>query len=503
MLKITIKGYWCELSRPVPDEIDMMIDDLCKYQPDGIEFAESVREGDWDGYRHLYQWRKFPIGMLTRVKMALEMKDIDHQIYDRRTVGTKEIIEPLRKLWPYQLPIVLDAIMQKSGLIQAPTGSGKTVMMIRIMAALGLRTLVIVPVTDLIDQVLSEMDVGAGIVGTRITTDALRQPEFLQEFCNPRGANWYSKTVANSPLKTTIPGWFVSTWQGLYANIRKPKTFRDDDHKALWKETRKRLLKLLRTIDVVCFDEVHTVAADCVYKVAKCVDATHRYGFSATMFRPDNREMQFHAAVGDINVGITASELIRVGEESGWTMGLVRPEIIFKSPPRPIYPLRGPWQDVYREHIVDNEDRNEWIANQALDLTDEGRTVLVMCQQIRQGETLSQLLGGAPFVHGSVGKKKRKEITDGFRAGEIPLVISSSVWNVGVDFPIVTGGVMAGPYKSPIQNVQRVGRFLRVDPLNDKTDCKIIETWDPHPFLRDWSQARFDIYTEEEEFDVR
>ena len=162
--------------------------------------------------------------------------------------------------------------------------------------------------------------------------------------------------------------------------------------------------------------------------------------------------------------------------------------------------MDGSHSDVYRKYIVNNDKRNDQCARWAEFDADSGRIVLVMCTQINHGKILKKMISDSVFINGTTSKSTRRKWSKEFRAGEIPIMICSSVWNVGVDFPVISSLVMAGPYKSAAVNLQRIGRGLRPYPEIGKVDCIVRETNDEAPYLRDWSMARHTAYSKEPEF---
>jgi len=248
----------------------------------------------------------------------------------------------------------------------------------------------------------------------------------------------------------------------------------------------------------------HITGAKKIHEVMMWLNAKYRYGTSATPWRLAGDDMRMFASIGEMSKGITATDLIRHPEKY-----LVPARIQFYQMPRPFDGWQcsdySKWQVLYREGIVENGPRNQFLAKKSIELVNEGRVTLIMCQYIDHGELLQMELKKmgyeVPFIHGSIAIGKRKTLTKEFRAGKIPMIISSSVWNIGVDFPIVSGMVMAGPYKSQVQNVQRVGRGLR--PYPGKVDCKVVEAWDNYlPMIKDWALDRFEYYNSEDAFEV-
>ncbi len=493
----------------------------CRFHPEGYQFSPKYQDGLWDGYFELYRFRKFPIGLLPRIQMTILLSGEQYRMIDLRTYGgASNPVATSTILRPYQSKIIDEAMNRGFGLIQAPTGAGKTVMFIEIMARYGVDALVIVPTIDLVDQTLDTMKALTGIEGHHATT------EFIKAMVWPG-----------------IPFWAVSTWQSIYSMIRRTKRSeaikrKKDERQSVFderkithrekeaekKEHRAILRRFLNMFGVVIADEAHVTGAECVYDVMSWMNTQHRFGCSATPFRNSEDDLRMFAAIGPISGGITASELIDMGY-------LVPPKIRFIRMPHVKPTDYKKWQTVYTECIVENEERNMVLAAEAVRLAGSGRQTLVMVQRIPHGQILENEIGSLLgereeyydeekdirkwrwtvepdertifFVNGKISKKKRKEFTARFREGLVPIAISSSVWNQGVDFPAVEGMVLAGPYKSAVANIQRIGRGLRPNPDRNKEDVIVIETWDQKvPYLRDWANERYALYKNEPNFQV-
>jgi ATP-dependent helicase IRC3 len=462
---------------------------MCRYRRDGYARMPSFIKGLWDGWDPLYRNRRFPIGFLEDIEMLCFLNDVNPIRKDYRRVLERNPIEPSAEIQPrpYQGIIINDALSRGYGRIQAPTGAGKTLIFTWMLCKLGVPSLVVVPTNDILRQTLDQFDKVAGVVGVHADTTWLMETEKL-----PAGED----------------NWCVATWQAInyvLNQLKKPKdeTRAEEDVRLA---LRRQVRALLASFGAVIVDEAHCAGAKAVYKVLSNLPARWRYGTSATPFRPSGDEKRLHGALGPVLSGITPSELIDLGY-------LVQPDIEFYVMPRPMEPLSrtDDYPTVVREGIVHHMARNHWLAEKAFEMHAlEDRTVLVMVTQILHGNIMQNLIrgyfkdpGDVVFVHGSLRPKRRKQISDDFRSGKIPIAISSSVWNEGVDFPLINGIVIASPNKSSNMSKQRLGRGLRPDPASGKRDCRVIETFNELPFIAHHDKLREADYRTEKRFNVQ
>jgi hypothetical protein len=128
----------------------------------------------WDGYINFFNKNngRFLTGLLVEIQAALKELNVPYQIEDHRTIVdfAYENIDNqfLARLSPdgsgvtlhdYQVDITNKAIKYKRGIIQAPTGAGKTNIMVSIIQALkpGTPTLFLSKAADLIVQNYEEL----------------------------------------------------------------------------------------------------------------------------------------------------------------------------------------------------------------------------------------------------------------------------------------------------------------------------------------------------------
>lgn len=395
-VEIVLMGTQGKVMSTVPRDVLIELDEICSYTPLNIEYSEKVESGEWDGVVHLFRNRAFPIGLLGRVQLHLAASGLDVEIRDMRRVGPAEPMECTYEMRGYQERIVRDAIAERQALIGVAVGGGKTVIATEIIARLGLRTLFIAPSIEIMNQTKKVLQ-----TGLNITPGVLHQKIFR-------------------PGRVT-----VATWQTLSARIKA----RADNPE---------VMSFLQSIDCVFVDEVHHLSADNIFNVAMNVPAVYRYGLSGSLFRTDNTEIKYHAGIGEIVPGCTASELIGMGY-------LVPPTIQFRRSEAIPFGWSDKWRQVYEQGVVYNKSRNQLIAFEAQRLIDAGRWVLVLVSEVAHGEILAQFIPDAIFLES--GTKGRDKIIENFRNRNICCLISTTIMDEGVDIPHIDAVVLAGAGK--------------------------------------------------------
>jgi len=203
MITFQVKGSEVEIKPPLPADLEDLIRIECRFRPEGYQYSPKYQIGEWDGWSNLYWYRKFPVGLLDRVKMTVLLYGEKYQVIDLRRTGRRFDITTRTDLRPYQKAIVEAAIEKGGGLIQAPTGAGKSLMFIEIMARLGHNAMVIVPQIDLVHQTMQAIETATNIDPFHATTEFIKGLDGEGEIDGPFFA--------------------VATWQSIYSMIRRSK----------------------------------------------------------------------------------------------------------------------------------------------------------------------------------------------------------------------------------------------------------------------------------------
>lgn len=445
--------------------LDNLLYEILSYFEKGYKYSYLYKKRLWDGKSSAFslKTKTFPTGLLDKVKEELEKRNYNIYIEDRRVKPELDMKPAELKdtvLRDYQEKAVEASIEMERGILDMSVGSGKTEIAMAITKKLNTNTLFIVHLKSLLIQTVNRMKEKLGV-----------EPAVF----GGGKFEWGKITVASI--------------QSLHRNIDNP-------------EVRKRL----ESINLVIVDEAHHIG-DNTYKnvLSKC-PAYYRFGLSGTpLDRSDGNNLYTLGMLGSVVYQVKPSDLI----EKGF---LVQPHVIMVPIRRQstdiYYEDSSDWQKIYRSGIVDNEERNNRIV-ECVDvlLNDlERNSVLVMVREIKHGETLKRMLEeslghSVPFLWGQTSVEKLTKELKRFKGKETNCVISSVIFDEGIDIPNMDGIVMAGGGKSAIKVTQRVGRGIRT--AKDKDKVIIFDFIDKqHPVLRFHSKKRLDIYMKERKFRV-
>jgi superfamily II DNA or RNA helicase len=198
----------------------------------------------------------------------------------------------------------------------------------------------------------------------------------------------------------------------------------------------------------VLVDECSSVAAATFSKVVgECDNAYIRIGFSATPERSDGKEYMIEAAVGQPIAEIGQQELVKRGIS-------VKPKIYVI--PFKVTGFGGGYKDV-EDLLIHNTARNEIIA----DLARGKGQVVILFRRIEHGKLIHGLLPGSVYVDGQFPQARREQIKQDFIDGKTNILISSNIFDTGVNLPNMTTLILAWSGKSPHGLVQKIGRAVR------------------------------------------
>lgn len=240
------------------------------------------------------------------------------------------------------------------------------------------------------------------------------------------------------------------------------------------------------------FDECHHLPSDAYRFIAEGSIAPFRLGLSATLARPDGREAEVHRLVGPMvhQVGINALEgeflapyeVVSVGveldEEEAETYDVCRAEYLAFLRGQGIdFRRQGAWADFIVRAHQSEEGRSAFrayktqrriaLASRAKmdalwDILREHKTdrVLVFTEDNETVYRISRRFFLPALTH-QTRPKERKALLEGFADGSLRVLVTAKVLNEGVDVPEARVGVVLSGSGSVREHVQRLGRILR------------------------------------------
>ncbi|MFP3951830.1 MAG: DEAD/DEAH box helicase [Candidatus Bathyarchaeia archaeon] len=346
------------------------------------------------------------------------------------------------ELRPYQRE-ALDAWLDagRRGVIELPTGSGKTYIALKGIERINLATLVIVPTLDLVDQWRDELEevysIEVGVYGG-----------------------------GESILKPLT----VSTYDSAYI----------------------RAEQIGNRFSFLVFDEVHHLPAPSYMQIAEMYTAPYRMGLTATYERPDGGHEELPRLVGgrvyrlDVDA-LTGQHLSPYTHERIYVDLTPKEREVYEQEynvftgylERKGIPMRS--QEDFKRFIMytggDPDAREALLAR--------NRAVEIALNSSAKIEVLSDLLRAyndektiiftrhndlvyrlserflIPAITHRTPKSERRRTLEEFRSGDYRVVVTSQVLDEGIDVPDASVAFIISGTGSSREYIQRLGRILR------------------------------------------
>lgn len=346
----------------------------------------------------------------------------------------------------FQLDLINQALIAERGVLKAPTGTGKTILGLFLINSI-----------DNLEQVLWLCH----------TKDLLYQT--VEEAVKFFGYD--SVGIIGDSKRDT----------GKFLTIATRQSFKElaDD--------------LGTSYDMVIVDETHHISkfkSDYV-EILQKVFAPIRIGLTATVSTDIEARLAMEALIGPVVGEFT----INKGIEEGF-MAEIKIKIIKIPKLQRIRELRR-YPDVYEQGVVRRLDRNKLIMDLVKDYTAQGKSCLIVVNQIEHGNLLLSMARNmgldTEFIQGATDADARVLAKIALDKSHIKSVIATTVWKEGISIPSLNVVINAGGGKSEIATLQSIGRGTRTTP--EKTEVIIHDFFDQsHPFLLDHFGERFCLY---------
>ncbi len=415
MVKLVIGNSECEVSGLSIEQM-RQIRDIMSYE---IPANQAFHSGSLHSRKRYLIDKKgrFPSGL---AYLAINfLKDIQYDVIDSRTCpkASRSLFTMTSRHLPYKHQAEASRAILKSprGIIVAPTGTGKSLIIAMMIHNQQVPTLIVVP---------------------------------------------------NLALKRQL----IETLSNLFTS-QKVGTLRDKKPIAVENVDSLDPNKLLIGYDCVIIDEFHHSAAESYRKLNKksWTNVFYRYGLTATPFRSqDHERLLLESVISKVIYKIDYKTAI----ENKYIVPL---EAYYVEVPKT--KVEGyTWSQVYNELIVNNKKRNELILHFIIQLNLLKKSSITLVKEIKHGENIAQLLnntGVFDFHYVKGENDNNAELLQQFNDFEYSTLIGTTgVIGEGVDTKPAEYVIIAGLGKSKNSFMQQCGRAFRKSP--GKESAKIL-----------------------------
>ncbi|QQU87794.1 DEAD/DEAH box helicase [Corynebacterium glucuronolyticum] len=301
-----------------------------------------------------------------------------------------------------------------SGVVVLPCGAGKTIVGAAAMAKLKTTTLILVTNT---------------VAGRQWRDELLRRTTLTED-----------EIGEYSGEKKEIRPVTIATYQVV---TRKTKG-----------EYRSLELFDSRDWGLIIYDEVHLLPAP-VFRMTSDLQSRRRLGLTATLIREDGREGDVFSLIGPKRYDAPWKDL----EAQGFIASAecVEIRVTMTESERMVYATA---ESADRYRLATNASGKMSVLKQLVKMHADEPT-LIIGAYIDQLEEIGEAIG-APVIEGKTSTKKREELFDKFRSGEITTLVVSKVANFSIDLPEASVAIqVSGTFGSRQEEAQRLGRLLR------------------------------------------
>ncbi len=424
--------------RSAPEDLlASLIDTLTLPNP---KWLENERMGRWNRRtpKELRYYRKMrggglriPRGFVGQLMRRLRREGIAYDLIDKRRELPAVDWQFKGRLRPFQEKAVRDLARKEFGTLSAPTGSGKTVMGLQLIAARRQPTLIVVHTKDLAHQWVARVEQFLGIP--------------------PDEIGWIGGGKRRPGERIT-----VALVQSLY----------------------KCASEIAPAIGHLVVDECHRTPSRTFTDAVTAFDARYMLGLSATPWRRDKLSKLIFWHIGDVQHEIEPEGLVASGD-------VLKAEVIRRETEfRPYFDPVSEYSRMLSELAADKA-RNIQIVDDVAAASQEAAGVcLVLSDRKAHCENLRALLKlrhgiTAGVLTGDLPTTKRRALAEAMQTGEVPVVVATGqLIGEGFDCPRLETLFLVTPIRFSGRLLQYLGRVLR--PAPGKERARVFDYVDVH-----------------------
>ncbi len=428
--------------------IEYELRDRFTFEVPNKKFMPQYRSRHWDGFVHLFnlKTKRIYVGLLDKIIAFCENAGYTYQFLNNKFYGppfevnemiseegVKDYMSSITHFEPrdYQVNAVYDALRYNRKLLISPTGSGKSFMIYtitRYFVAKGLKILLVVPTTSLVEQMYKD---------------------FQQYGWDPEN---HCHRIYAGRERVNTNEVTITTWQSVYQLDRK----------------------FFEEYDVIIGDEAHLFKSKSLVGIMdKLHHAKYRYGFTGTLDGTQTHKWVLEGLFGP-SYKVTQTKKL---QDEGHLATLDIQCLVLKYKPKKF--------DTYEDEIqylIGHEKRNNFITNLADSLS--GNSLILFSRVEAHGAILFNLINNKVskdrrvfFIHGGVDAEDREQVREITENEKDAIIVASyGTFSTGINIKNLHNVIFASPSKSRVRNLQSIGRVLRKG--KDKVSAKLYDIAD-------------------------
>ena len=419
------------------------------------KYLDNLKMNRWNGetpeYLKFYDYAEngdmiLPRGFISQLVSLCRQYGSEFKIEDRRRILPEVEFTFEGQLRPFQMQAVNAMLTRDFGTLSAPTGSGKTVMTISLIAEHRQTALIIVHTKELLNQWIDRIGVFLGIPADEIG-------------------------VIGGGKKTIGDRITVALVQSLY----------------------KCAGEVSQHIGHLVVDECHRAPSRTFTEAVSAFDSKYMLGLSATPWRRDKLSKLIFWHIGDVQHEIDRADLEDTGD-------ILKADVIFQE--TAFIPYSDPTTEYSKmlSELTADQGRNTLIAGDVAKEASNGSGIcLVLSDRKQHCEDLRTILKvghgiDAAVLTGDLSAQARKDIVERLNNGKIKvLVATGQLIGEGFDCKGLSTLFLATPIRFSGRVIQYLGRVLR--PAAGKASARVFDYFDVEvPQLVASAKARMRVY---------
>ncbi len=403
---------------------------MAKFKIPNPKWLENNRMGRWNKgtpeflrfYRKSSQnGLRIPRGYMRRMILLCRHHDLPCEIKDQRRNLPPVELSFNGQLKSFQQQAAAVMLKKDFGTLTSPTGSGKTIIALFMIAQRRQPALIVVHTKDLafqwIDRITSFLSIPASEVG------------FIGS-----GKNKIGEKIT------------VALVQSLYKCADEVAPF----------------------IGYLVVDECHRCPSRTFTEAVTCFDARYMLGLSATPWRRDKLSKLIFWHLGDVHHEVDPSALVENGH-------ILQAEVMIRYTNfKPYYDPVNEYSKMLSELTADDA-RNHLIASDVVEETQSNPGIcLVLSDRKKHCDNLRAILRykfkvDAELMTGDLSQNERKDVTEKLNQGKIKVLIATGqLIGEGFDCRDLSTLFLATPIRFNGRVIQYLGRVLRPAPGKNK-----------------------------------
>jgi len=461
------------------------LSDYFTFMVPGYQFTPAFRNRLWDGKIRLFSLQNYQLysGLVSYLENFCVEREYEYE-YDEsgadltdefplyhaekfaKELNLQSAGKPITAR-DYQLEAFSHGMRNRRQLLLSPTASGKSLIIYMFVRQFleyqGLRGLILVPTTSLVEQLYSDFADYSSENGWNVEENVHR--------------------IYQGKSKDTRKNVTISTWQSIY-NLPEDYFYQ---------------------FDFVIGDEAHLFKAQSLTKIMINLKNTkYRIGLTGTLDGTKTHKLVLEGLFGPVRKVITTKELIDTNQVSDFEIKC----LVLKHPDEICKLIKGKKYPEELEYLIFCESRNKFIRNLALSL--KGNSLILYQFVDKHGQMLYNMISSAKnigdrkvfFIHGGVDTTEREDIRRITEKEKDAIIIASyGTFSTGINIRNLHNIVFASPSKSRIRNLQSIGRGLRKGDSKEKATLFDIaddmRSGDKKNFTLNHFMERVKIYNEE------